>query len=90
MRNVGPQTDFIMKFNAIIKRRGNNFLAVCPDLAGCEGAGPTKEEALEVLRDNVMKALGWKQQFDSQKLRWQIFEVRSANKPPSAGDVPMS
>jgi predicted RNase H-like HicB family nuclease len=41
------------EFTAVIERDGDWFIAYCPEVAGANGQGATKQEALASLRDAI-------------------------------------
>jgi predicted RNase H-like HicB family nuclease len=41
------------EFTAIVERDEQWFIAYCPEIRGANGQGPTREEALESLREAI-------------------------------------
>jgi len=45
------------QFNVIIERKGDEYVARCPEVPGAEGRGRDKNDALEKIRAAIIKRL---------------------------------
>ena len=46
------------RFKVIIERKGEDYVARCPDVPSVEGRGRDKSEALEKIRASITRKLG--------------------------------